>query len=193
MNTVFIRETGICPWEQLSSTEESEYATISLLNQDFESVWKTWCALALVLMHEWPIILTWYATMHPQYSKTHEYLTLKDFTKSSGPKDIFKKNEETSVYSGIEYLNPNPEYIASSRLKGYRSSVTLVLRQDICPEQLWLQLSDFNCMSTADDFKLILKDKFNLAFRFYDAETHGIAQLICHSMHSLNYRMQSPV
>ena len=94
MDTVFILKTGIRLWEQQHPTEEREYITISLLNQNFENVWKTWRIFASLLTQEWPMILTWYTTTTPQYSKTHEYLTLKDFSKNSGPKDIFKKHEK---------------------------------------------------------------------------------------------------
>lgn len=183
VDTVFIHQTGIHPWDQLHPTDQREYVTVSLLNQDFENVWKTWRALVTLLTQEWPIILTWYTTMTPQYSKTHEYLTLKHFAQNSGPKDIFKKNETTSVYSGLEYLNPNPEYIDPSKLMAYRSTLTLMLKQDAQPEKLWQRLSHLNLLSTTDDFQWILADEENLTFRFYDAETHGIAQLICHSMH----------
>lgn len=185
MDTVFILKTGIWLWEQQHPTEEREYITISLLNQNFENVWKTWRIFASLLTQEWPMILTWYTTTTPQYSKTHEYLTLKDFSKNSGPKDIFKKHEKTLIYSGIEYLNPNPEYIDPAKLKGYRSSATLMLRQDSQPEQLWQRLSHLNNISTTDDLKLILSDKESLAFRFYDTETHGVAQLTSHSMHKV--------
>lgn len=183
MDTVFIYDTGIRPWEQPHSADEKEYATFSLLNQDFESVWKTWCALASLLINNWPTIAMWYSTSYPQYNKTQEYLTLKRFTKNLGPRDIFKKNETTLVYSGIEHLNHNPYHIEPARLKTYRRSVTLMMKNKSQSDQLWRLLSHLNHISTPDDFKLILTDNEILAFRFYDAETHGVAQLICHSKH----------
>lgn len=183
MNTVFIQKTGIHPWDQLHPTEEQEYVTISLLNQDFEGVWKTWQAFVSLLNHNWPTIAEWYSTSVPQYSKTQEHLALKHFLKNSDPKDIFKKNETTLVYSGIEYLNDNPEHIDPTKLKSYRRSVTLLMKKDYQPELLWQQLSHLNHLSTTDDFKLILEENENLSFRFYDAETHGVAQLICSSKH----------
>lgn len=184
MDTVFIHETGIHLWAQLHPTEEQGYVTISLLNQDFENVWKTWSTLTALLIHEWPVMLTWYTTRTPQYSKTHEYLTLKRFSKNSAPNDIFRKNDETLIYSGIEYLNTNPEHIDPNKLKGHRSCVTLMVRQDYQPELLWQRLSHLKYISTTEDLKLILADEKSLAFRFYDTETHGVVQVICHSMHS---------
>ena len=55
-------------------------------------------------------------------------------------------------------------------------------------EHLWHNLSTLTNISKTDDFKLILSDEKSISFRFYDAETHGVAQLICHSKHlpSLN-------
>ena len=181
MDTVLIHKTGIHPWDQLHPTEEQEFFTISLLNQDFESVWSTWCALASLLTQNWPKILTWYTTSHPQYSKTQEHITLKRIAKTMGPKDIFKKNESTLVYSGVKHLDNNPEHIDPAKLKTYRRSLTLMLKKDSTAEQLWQRLSHLNYISTTDDFKLILKDNECLAFRFYDTETHGVAQLIGHS------------
>ncbi|PRA20354.1 hypothetical protein [Pseudomonas poae] len=185
MKTVFIYEVGIRPWDQIQHTEDCEYSTISLLNQDFGSVWKTWRMLASLLIHEWPTIIKWYTTSAPQYSKTHEYLTLKDFSKNSEPKDIFKKNEETLIYSGIKHLNSNPENIDPINLKVYRVSTTLMLKEkDNQIEQLWHRLSHLKHISSTEDFKLILADNETLSFRFYDSETFGAAQLICHSMHA---------
>lgn len=183
MDTVFIHKTGIHPWDQLAPTEEHEYVTISLLNQDFESVWKTWCALAPLLIQDWSVCVTWYTTGSPQYSKTEEYLTLKRFAKNSSPNDIFKKNEKTLVYSGIEYLNHNPGRIDPAKLKSYRRSVTLMLKKDNQAESVWERLSHLSYISTTNDFKLILEDQETLAFRFYDTDMHGVAQLICHSAH----------
>lgn len=184
MDTVFIHETGIHPWAHLHPTEERGYATFTLLNQDFENVWKTWLALASLLTHEWPLILTWYTTRSPKYSKTQEYLALKRFAKNSGPKDIFRKNEATSIYSGIEYLDTRPDHIDPNKLKTYRSRVTLMARQDYQPELLWQRLSHLEYISTTDDLKLILADEENLLFKFHDTETHGVAQIICHAIHS---------
>jgi hypothetical protein len=181
MDTVFIHETGIHPWDQINRTEEQEFLTISLLSQDFESVWKTWRALASLLTQDWPQIITWYTTSSPQHSRTQEHITLKRIAKNMGPKDIFKKNEKTLIYSGIEYLNNNPEHIDPAKLKTYRRSVTLMLKKDSPPEPLWQRLCNLNYISTTDDFKLILEDNQGLTFRFYDTETYGVAQLICHS------------
>lgn len=120
---------------------------------------------------------------HPPIQKTHEYLTLKHFSKNSAPNEIFKKNDETLIYSGIEYLNTNPEHIDQNKLKGHRNCVTLMARKDYQPEPLWQRLSHLKYISTPEDLKLILADEEILAFRFHDTETHGVAQLICHSAH----------
>lgn len=50
-------------------------------------------------------------------------------------------------------------------------------------ENLWQRLKHLDHLSKTDDFKLILADRSSLAFSFFDAETHGVAQLICHSEH----------
>lgn len=183
MKTVFIREVGIHPWGQLYATNDHEYSTISLLNQDFESVWKTWCELASALTLEWPTIIMWYTVGFPYESKTQEYLALKRFAKTSSPKDIFKKNETTSIYSGIEHLSSKPEQIDPTTLTSYRYTVTFMHKKNSDPLNVWNKLSDISHLSTSDDFKLILSDRTGLAFSFYDAETHGAAQILFHSEH----------
>ncbi|MGX5796787.1 hypothetical protein ACWHY4_23985 [Pseudomonas sp. E2-15] len=183
MKTVFIREVGIHPWGQLYATNEHEFSTISLLNQDFENVWKTWCELASALTSEWPTITMWYTVGFPYESKTQEYLALKNFAKTSSPKDIFRKNEATSIYSGIEHLSSKPDQIDPTALTSYRYTVTLMQKKNSEPSDAWNNLSNLSHLSTSDDFKLILADRTVLAFSFYDAETHGVAQFFFHSEH----------
>lgn len=183
MKTVFIREVGIHLWGQLYSTNELEFSTISLLNQDFENAWKTWCELASALTSEWPTITTWYTLGFPYESKIQEYPALKIFAKTSNPKDIFKKNETTSIYSGIEHLSSKPDQIDSATLTSYRYTVTLMRKENSDANDVWSKLSYLSHLSTSDDFKLILSDRTLLAFSFHDADTHGVAQIIFHSEH----------
>lgn len=184
MNTAFIQELGIRPWDQLNPTNESDFSTISLLGQDFQSAWSTWCKLASLLAGEWPTIVNWRSLGYPYESKTEEYLAIKKFSKTSSSNDIFKKNETTCVYSGVEHLSLTPEEIDSTTLTHYRYSVTLMQKRNVDNDALWKRLSHLTHLSTTEDFKLILLDRLSLAFRFYDAETHGVAQLICHSEHA---------
>jgi len=65
----------------------------------------------------------------------------------------------------------------------YRTSVTLMQKSNSSLENLWQNLSQLTDISKTEDFKLILADEHSISFRFYDAETHGVAQLICHSEH----------
>lgn len=95
-----------------------------------------------------------------------------------------QKNENTSIYSGAKHLNSNPEHIDPNKLKTYRRHATLMTKQDYQTELLWQRLSHLKCISTTNDLELILADEENLAFRFYDTETHSVAQVICHSIHA---------
>ena len=65
----------------------------------------------------------------------------------------------------------------------YRTSVVLMQEQNDDMENIWHRLSKLGDISTANDIKLILSDNLSISFRFYDSETHGVAQLICHSEH----------
>lgn len=184
MKSVYIREIGIHPWDQLYPTRDKNFITITFLNQTFEDAWKTWCEFSLPLTHSWPTIIQWSTRLTPAFSKTEEYLKLKNFKENSTPGDILKKNEKTSIYSRVIQLSPIPSHIDPAYMAGYRTSVTLMQTPNNDLEKVWRRLSYLRDISTTEDFKIILFDKMSLSFRFYDAETHGAAQLICHSEHA---------
>ncbi|WP_338478623.1 hypothetical protein VRB67_21100 [Pseudomonas trivialis] len=181
MESVYIKETGIHPWDQLHPDADPEFTTMTLLNQNFSDVWNTWCDLSVLLTRKWPTILQWNTSMTPLSSKTQEYLMLKEFSKRSGPNDILKKNQTTSIYSEIVHLNSNPTNIDPTGLTTYRTSIIIMQNKNFEPENTWNKLSHLKNISTTENLKLILTDKDSICFRFYDMETHGAAQLICHS------------
>lgn len=183
MKTVFIREMGIHPWDQTHHSDDKNFITITLLNQDYESAWKTWCEFSCLLKEKWPKIVQWSTKLLPYSSKTQEYLSNKKFAKNSTPGDILKKNEVTGVYSQVIQLDSDPLRIDRAQMACYRTSITLMQEQSIETENLWCRLSKLDDISTIDDIKLVLTDNLSISFRFYDAETHGAAQLICHSKH----------
>jgi hypothetical protein len=82
MKSVYIREIGIHPWDQIYSSIDKEFITITLINQTFEDVWKTWCEFSLPLIRSWPTIIQWSTTLTPAFSRTEEYLDLKNFKKT---------------------------------------------------------------------------------------------------------------
>lgn len=183
MKSVFIREIGIHPWDQLHPTHNEKYITITLLNQDYSGAWNTWCEFSSLLKSKWPSIVQWNTKLLPYYNKTQEYLSQKNFYKNSKPGDILRKNDSTNIYSQVINLDCDPFRIDPNRMACYRTSVTLMLNTNDSLEHLWRNLSKLTDISKTDDFKLILSDERSISFRFYDAETHGVAQLICHSEH----------
>ncbi|VVO43811.1 hypothetical protein [Pseudomonas fluorescens] len=183
MEAVFIRELGIHPWDQLHPSNDENYITVTLLHQDYAGAWKAWCEFSSLLTKKWPNIVQWHTKLLPYYSKTQEYLSLKNFAKSSQPGDIFRKNESTGIYSRVIHLDPDPFHIDPNSMACYRTSVTLMQESNSTLENLWQNLSQLTDISKTEDFKLILADEHSISFRFYDAETHGVAQLICHSEH----------
>ncbi|CRM84069.1 MULTISPECIES: hypothetical protein [Pseudomonas] len=183
METVFIRQIGIHPWDQLHPSHDDNYITVTLLNQDYAGVWKTWCEFSSRITEKWPKIVQWHTHLSPCYSKSEEYILQKNFYKKSNPRDILRKNEFTNVYSQIINLDCNPLQINPDCMACYQTSVTLMQKNESNLEHLWHNLSTLTNISKTDDFKLILSDGNSISFRFYDAETHGVAQLICHSEH----------
>ncbi|VVN62067.1 hypothetical protein PS687_04277 [Pseudomonas fluorescens] len=183
MKTVFIKKIGIHPWDQTHHSDDEQFVTITLLNQDYASVWKTWCEFSSSLAQHWPKIVQWHTKLAPYFNKSQEHLSLKNFAKTSTPGDILKKHELTDIYSQVTLLNPDPFKIDPTRMAVYRTCITLMQKQNSENENTWRRLSNLDCISTIDDIKLVLADNLSISFRFYDAETHGTAQLICHSEH----------
>lgn len=183
MKSVLIKEIGIHPWDQLHPSDDEKYITVTLLNQEYAGAWESWCELALSLTAKWPKIVQWHTKLLPFYSKSQEYISQKDFKKTSSPGDIFKKNESTMIYSQIINLNSDPLQIDYNCMAAYRTSIVLMLNDNSNLERLWYKLSKLTDISKTDDFRLILSNENAISFTFYDAETHGVAQLICHSEH----------
>lgn len=183
MKSVFINEIGIHPWDQLHPSDDENYITVTLLNQEYAGAWESWCKLAPLLTPKWPKIVQWHTRLSPFYSKSQEYISQKEFKKISNPGDILKKNETSMIYSQIINLNSDPLQIDHNCMAAYRTSVVLMLKDNSNLERLWHKLSNLRDISNTDDFRLILSNENAISFTFYDAETHGIAQLICHSEH----------
>ncbi|WP_248733137.1 hypothetical protein [Pseudomonas sp. MWU13-2517] len=183
MKSVFIREIGIHPWDQLHPSHDKNYITITLLNQDYASVWETWCELSSLLTSKWPKIVKWHTNLLPHCSKSQEYIFQKNFHKNSKPEDILRKNQSTNIYSQITNLDCKPFQIDPNCMTSYYTTVTLMQKNNSNLEHLWHKLSKLKDISKIDDFKTILSNDDSISFRFYDFETHGVAQLICHSTH----------
>ncbi|QJI11431.1 hypothetical protein HKK58_02450 [Pseudomonas sp. ADAK22] len=183
MKSALIKEIGIHPWDQVHPSNDENYITVTLLNQEYAGAWESWCKLVPLLAPKWPKIVQWHTRSLPFYSKSQEYISQKKFEKTSNPGDIFRKNQSTTVYSQIINLNSDPFQIDHNCMSVYRTSITLMLKDNSNLERLWYKLSRLTDISTTDDFRLILSNENTISFRFYDAETHGVAQLICHSEH----------
>ncbi|KAA0941715.1 hypothetical protein FQ186_27125 [Pseudomonas sp. ANT_H14] len=183
MKTVFIYEDGIYPWDQGCPSDDKDYITLTLLNHTLIEVWPSWCKLELLLMKTWPIVVSWGTFGIKPYSKTQEYLALKSFSKKAGPGDTLKKNEATSIYSYIKYINTPATKVDPSTLGSTRGSVRLMKTPNSETTDLWQKLSALDYISTTDDFRLILSDNATLSIRFFNGETYGAIQLICHSKH----------
>ena len=182
METVFTCEDGIFPWDQVVHSDDKDFLTVTLLNHDLIDAWPSWCSLELSLKEIWPAVVQWGTHGIKSYSKTQEYLALKEFAKNADPEDVFKKNEITGVYSYIRHLNTLATEIDPSTLGGTMSVVQL-MTQSNNTAALWKRLSALDYISTTNDFRLILADRSILSLRFFDGETYGAIQLICHSKH----------
>lgn len=183
MKSVFIREIGIHPWDQPHGCNDENYITITLLNQNYEGAWKTWCEFSSPLTKKFNTLVHWHTRLTPYLNKTQEYVSKKEFSKKAKAGDIFRKNELTGIYSKIVQLNTDPFCIDHMCMTDYRTSITIMQKNSVNLENLWQQLCNLTDISNTDDFKLILSKKSSISFRFYDTETYGAAQAICHSEH----------
>lgn len=182
MNTVFICEDGIYPWDQVTHSDDKDFLTLTLLNHEIKEAWPSWCKLEFLLKEKWPFIVRWGTYGIKPYSKTMEYLTIREFSKKAGPRDILLKNEVTSVYSYIKQLNTSSTETDPSTLGSACNSIRLMIQNERIAE-LSQKLSALDYISAIDDFKLILFNSSTLSIRFFNGETYGAIQLICHSEH----------
>lgn len=182
MNTAFICEDGIYPWDQVTHSDDKDFLTLTLLNHEIKEAWPSWCKLEFLLKEKWPFTVRWGTYGIKPYSKTMEYVTIKEFSKKAGPGDILQKNEVTSVYSYITQLNSPSTETDPSTLGSACNSIRLMIQNETTAE-LSQKLSALDYISTIDDFRLILFDSSTLSIRFFNGETYGAIQLICHSKH----------
>ncbi|NWB55609.1 hypothetical protein [Pseudomonas sp. F8002] len=182
MNTVFICEDGIYPWDQVIHSDDKDFLTLTLLNHEIREAWPSWCKLEFLLKEKWPFTVRWGTYGIKPYSKTMEYVTIKEFSKKAGPNDTLLKNKVSSVYSYIKQLNTPSTETDPSTLGSACNSIRLMIQNERTDE-LSQKLSALDYISTIDDFRLILFDSSTLSIRFFNGETYGAIQLICHSKH----------
>ncbi|NWE42405.1 hypothetical protein HX875_23210 [Pseudomonas yamanorum] len=182
MNTAFICEDGIYPWDQVTHSDDKDFLTLTLLNHEIKEAWPSWCKLEFLLKEKWPFTVRWGTYGIKPYSKTMEYLTIREFSKKAGPRDILLKNEVTSVYSYIKQLNTSSTETDPSTLGSACNSIRLMIQNERIAE-LSQKLSALDYISAIDDFRLILFNSSTLSIRFFNGETYGAIQLICHSEH----------
>lgn len=165
------------------------FLTLTLLNHDLIDAWPSWCSLELSLKEIWLAVVKWGTHGIKPYSNIQEYLALKEFADNSGPEDVFKKNEITEVYSYIRHLNTPATEIDPSTLGG-TTCVVQLMTQNNKTAALWKRLSALDYISTINDFRLILADRSILSMRFFDGETYGAIQLICHSKYKSSFYLK---
>ncbi|WP_460952641.1 hypothetical protein AB6N16_08515 [Pseudomonas marginalis] len=183
MNTVLIHETGIHPWEQLDTSTDEKFITMTFLNQEYAGAWKTWCEVSLSIQKKWPKIVKWHTKLLPHHSKSQEYISQKKFYAHSKPEDIYRKNESTNIYSQIINLNSDAYNTDPKSMTGHHASMVLMLKKHTNLDDLWSKLSNLTDISKTENLKLILSGESSIYLRFHDSETHGVTQLIFHSKH----------
>ncbi|OLY73175.1 hypothetical protein AU074_31605 [Pseudomonas sp. ATCC PTA-122608] len=164
MKTVFIYEDGIYPWDQVTHSDDKDFLTLTLINHEIKEAWPSWCKFEFLLKEKWPFRVTWGTYGIKPYRKAMEYVTIKEFSKKAGPRDILLKNKVTSVYSYIQQLNTPSTETAPSTLGSACNSIRLMIQNERTAE-LSQRLSALDYVSTIDDFRLILFNSSTLSIR----------------------------
>ncbi|WP_313600088.1 hypothetical protein [Pseudomonas sp.] len=183
MTTAYINEHGVRPWESAHPTNDAKFTTTTLLSHNFDSVWRSWCSVIEQLSENWSIKREWHSALTAEFnSKTEEYLFKKDAIKKLKNRDIFKKNENSNIYSTIKNLPSDPEKIDNQIFEGSHNVILIVQKTEIAIEDLWSKMTIFEKHINAEKISTFLESQSDvLICRFYEAETHAAAQLIYHT------------
>lgn len=180
MSTVYINEIGIRPWESIHPTQDARFATTTLLDHDFQSVWTSWCNVMDQLSQEWPFKREWRSTVTANFnSKAEEYLFRKNTAKTLEIGDLCKKNEKTNIYSTIKNRPSNPREIENFALEGSHDVLLVIQKTENEINELWSQMTVLESDITPKNITTLLASTTDILLcRFYESETHATCQFI---------------
>ncbi|MBV6663892.1 hypothetical protein KV572_23315 [Pseudomonas yamanorum] len=180
MKTAYINEAGIKPWNQTEQIDDARFFTLTLIDHNFYDIWASWCAVVEYLAEDWPIKREWRSIGWGDFvSKTEEYLLKKRLAGQIQNGDLFKKNENTNIYSIIKNLPTSPKKITNSALEGSSETILVMQKSEALIEQLWTDMTIFEKTATTKNIKTFFESNpQSLLCRFFDSETHAAAQFI---------------
>jgi hypothetical protein len=179
METVYINEQGIKPWESPHPTNDSKFITTTFLSHNFNSAWESWCNVMEHLTETWPFKREWRSTLTADFnSKSEEYIFKKYIAKILHEGDISKKNDQSGIYSTIRNLPSSPKKIQNQTFEDSHNVILVAQKFEEEIEAFWLRMTIFENRITPLKISRFLESQTDtLICRFYDAETHATAQL----------------
>lgn len=185
MNTVYINELGVKPWESTHPTNDAKFTTTTLLAHDFSSVWESWCSIMDQLSEKWPFKIEWTSTTDVDFnSKSEEFLFNKNIAKTLNAGDLCKKNEISNIYSTIKNLPASLRKIQNPVFEGSQDAILVAQEFETEIDELWLKMTIFEKLITPEKISIFLKSQTNvLLCRFYESETHAAAQIMYKTIH----------
>lgn len=185
METAYINEYGVKPWESIHPTSDTKFNTTTLLDHDFTSVWESWCDVADQLSESWPIRREWKSVGGADFnSKSEKYIFEKSLTSNLEEGEICKKNEKSDIYSTIKNRPNDSRKISNLALSGSHDVFLIMQRHQTSAEELWTHMTTFEKNITPKNISIFLDSVPQIVLcRFYDTETHAAAQFIYSSMY----------
>ncbi|NVZ70603.1 hypothetical protein [Pseudomonas costantinii] len=180
MKTAYINENGIRPWTDTNVTTNEKFTTTTLIDHNFNDLWKSWCDVAEQLSEKWIFKREWKSISVCAFnSKTEEYLFKKNLLTQLEDGDFFQKNEDSNIYSMIKNRPSTPQEINNLALEG-SNDVLLILQETQSEiDKLWESMLIFEKKITAENIENFLDANENLLIcRFYEEETHATSQLM---------------
>lgn len=180
MKTTYINESGIRPWNCMEQLSDTQFSTLTLIDHNFEDVWRSWCGVAEYLIDKWPVKREWRSIGSGDFfSRTEEYLLNKRLSEEIDDGDLFKKNENTNIYSIIKNLPIDPRKIMNLVLEGSSDAILVMQKMDTPIEQLWADMTIFEKRVTTNNIKIFLGVHPEIVVcRFFESETHATVQFV---------------
>lgn len=180
MKTKYINESGIRLWNDIEQSGDGRFFTLTLIDHNFEGVWRSWCNVAECLIEEWPIKREWRSIGWGDFSsKTEKYLLNKRLSEEINDGDLFGGNESANTYSIIKNLPTDPKKIINLALEGSSDTLLVMQKTGSTIEQLWADMTIFEKRVVTKNVSIFLERHPEIVIcRFFDSETHAAVQFI---------------
>lgn len=183
MKSIYIYQQGIHLWESFKVSLDPRFATISIGQDTMNDIHKLWLTLVEDLEGKYPNTQKWHTTSYGyDFSKSQEYIFLRDFKKDHQQVDYFLgKHVDSGVYSYAESLPNLSKNLDLNLYSSAHSICFLFAKEDtLCCQQVWEAFKHMDKDGiTAEGLKQsLLELKGGIIMRLLNRETHVAIQFI---------------